>query len=83
VLWIVVLGVLLAGVVAVNVAVLRLNVSLDKTSQTRLELRDDVARLQSELSSAVASARVQREAQRRLGLVTADPSTTTYLKLTP
>src|SRR5207253_5869664 len=36
--WIVVLGVLLAGVVALNVAVLRLNMSLDRLSQEQTDL---------------------------------------------
>ena len=82
-LWIAVVAVLLAGVVAVNVAVLRLNVRLDKASQQRLELQADVARLQSDLSSAGASAQISRDAQSKLGLVQADPSTTRYLKLEP
>ena len=81
--WIVVLAVLLAGVVAVNVAVLRLNVRLDRESQRRIELQDDIARLQSQLSSAAASARVLREARVKLGLVPADPATTTYVRLAP
>ena len=83
VVWIVVVAVLLAGVVAVNVAVLRLNVRLDKVSQKRVDLQADVARLQSALSSAGASAQISRDAQLRLGLVQADPSTTRYLKLKP
>ena len=65
VLWIAVVAVLLAGVVAVNVAVLRLNVRLDKASQQRLELQADVARLQSDLSSAGASAADQPRRARR------------------
>ena len=83
VLWIAVVAVLLAGVVAVNVAVLRLNVRLDKASQKRLDLQADVARLQSDLSSAGASAEISHEAQVKLGLVPADPSTTTYVRLAP
>jgi cell division protein FtsL len=81
VVWIVVVAVLLAGVVAVNVAVLRLNVRLDKVSQQRVDLQADVARLQSALSSAGASAQISSEAQSKLGLVPADPNTTRYLKL--
>jgi cell division protein FtsL len=83
VVWIAVVAVLLAGVVAVNVAVLRLNVRLDKASRTRLELQADVARLQSDLSSAGASAQISRNAQSKLGLIPADPNTTRYLKLDP
>jgi len=83
VVWIVVVAVLLAGVVAVNVAVLRLNVRLDKVSQQRVDLQADVARLQSALSSAGASAQISSAAQSKLGLVPADPNTTRYLKLEP
>jgi cell division protein FtsL len=83
VVWIAVLGVLLAGIVAVNVAVLRLTVRLDRTSQERVQLQDDVARLQSQLSSAGASSRILRDARDKLGLVPADPTTTTYVRLAP
>ena len=41
VVWIVVLAVLLAGVVAVNVAVLQLNVQLDELGRERIQLRAD------------------------------------------
>jgi cell division protein FtsL len=83
VLWIAVLAVLLAGVVAVNVAVLRLNMKLDRASQERVELQADVANLQSALSTAAANAQISREGQRKLGLQPADPSTTTYVQLAP
>ncbi len=43
VLWIVVIGSLLAGVVAINVLVLRLNVELDDLRRTRAELKADIA----------------------------------------
>jgi hypothetical protein len=82
-LWIAVLTVLLAGVVAVNVAVLRLNMKLDRASQTRVELQADVASLQSALSTAAASAQISKEGQHKLGLVSADPAATTYVQLTP
>ena len=83
VVWIAVVAVLLAGVVAVNVAVLRLNVKLDKASRQRLELQSDVARLQSERSSVGASAAISRDARQKLGLVEADPTKTTYVRLAP
>ena len=79
--WIVVLATLLAGVVAVNVAVLQLTMRLDTTSQRRIELQADVARLQGELSSAVSSYRLQQEGRGSLGLVQADSSTTRYVEL--
>jgi cell division protein FtsL len=81
VLWIVLFAVLLAGVVAVNVAVLRLNVELDRTGRERAELKADVAALRSELSSTAATSRIERVATEELGLELADPETTTYVTL--
>jgi cell division protein FtsL len=83
VLWIVLFAALLAGVVAVNVAVLRLNVELDRTGQDRSQLKADVAALRSELSSTAATSRIERVATEELGLVDADPDTTTYVTLEP
>jgi cell division protein FtsL len=82
VVWIVVLAVFLAGVVAVNVAVLQLNVKLDELGRERVQLRADTARLRSELSSAAAAARIESLARTRLGYDRADPSTTVYVQLT-
>jgi cell division protein FtsL len=81
--WIVLLAVLLAGVVAVNVAVLQLTMRLDKTSRQRVDLQADVARLQGELSSAASTYRLQQEAPGSLGLVQADPASTRYVELAP
>jgi cell division protein FtsL len=81
VLWIVVIGALLAGVVAVNVLVLRLNVQLDDLRHTRAELKADIATTRAQLSSASANARIESEAATKLGLVEADPNATTYLRL--
>lgn len=83
VVWIVVFAALLGGVVAVNVAVLQLNVRLNELSRERIQLRDDNARLRSQLSSASAAARIEAQARTRLGLVRADPSTTAYVELAP
>jgi cell division protein FtsL len=83
VLWIVLFAALLAGVVAVNVAVLRLNVELDRTGQERSQLKADVAALRSELSSTAATSRIERVATDELGLEPADPETTTYVTLGP
>jgi cell division protein FtsL len=81
VLWIAVLTVLLAGVVAMNVAVLRLNMTLDRLSRERAQLRADTAALQSQLSSAAATGRIEGLAVRRLGYVPASPDKTTYVQL--
>lgn len=81
VLWIAFFAVLLAGVVAVNVAVLRLNVELDGVGRERTELKADIAGLRAELSSASATARIERLAESELGLETADPETMVYIEL--
>ena len=81
ILWIIVSAVLLAGVVFVNLAVLRLNLSLDKATQDRTNLRAANAGLQSELSAALASPRIQAQARRQDGLVPADPSTIGYVDI--
>jgi cell division protein FtsL len=81
VLWIVFLAVLLAGVVAVNVAVLRLNLQLDDSGREQTELKTDIARLRSEISSAAATTRIERLARGELGLVEVQPEDTTYIQL--
>ena len=75
------LAVLLAGVVAINVAVLRLNLQLDQSGRERTELRTDIQRLRSEISSAAATTRVERLAEGELGLVEVQPEDTTYIQL--
>jgi cell division protein FtsL len=81
VLWIAVLAVLLGGVVALNVAVLDLNVRLDRLSRERADLKARNAQLESQLSSAGATPRVGAAARNRLGLVQAGPDQTTYITL--
>lgn len=81
VVWISVVAVLLAGVVALNVAVLRLNLQLDDTGRERAKLRAENAALASQLSSEAAAPRIEALARGRLGLVPAQESETTYLQL--
>ena len=81
VVWIVVVGVLLAGIVAVNVLVLQLNMQFDGLSRERAQLKADNALLRSQLSSASASVRIEDAATSKLGLEAADPLTTTYVRL--
>ena len=81
VVWIVLVAILLVGVVAMNVAVLRLNVQLDQAGRERTRLRAETAALSSELSSAQASARIQALARSELGLVPARAAETTYVDL--
>jgi cell division protein FtsL len=81
VLWIVVAAVLLAGVVAVNVAVLQLNVRLDELGRERIQLQAETKRLSSQLSSASTNARIESQARSRLGLVPADPELTFQVQM--
>ncbi|HYI73821.1 MAG TPA: cell division protein FtsL [Gaiellaceae bacterium] len=81
VVWILILAALLAGVVAVNVAVLRLNLQLDETGRERTELKTDIARLRSDISSAAATTRIERLAEGELGLRKVEPEDTTYIQL--
>ena len=80
--WIGFLAVLLSGVVALNVAVLRLNMQLDDLGRERANLRADNAALASRYSSVHATARIQTLA-RQQGLVPAAPEDTTYVELPP
>jgi cell division protein FtsL len=81
ILWIAVSGILLAGVVFVNVAVLRLNLSLDSTNSERTKLRAENAALQSDLSRELASSQIQTRAAKQFGLTYADPSQYGYVNL--
>ena len=81
--WIVLVGACLAGIVAINVAVLRLNVELDRLSSVRADLRADIATGKAQLSSASSHMRIETEAATRLGLVQADPTTTEYVRVQP
>jgi hypothetical protein len=81
VVWIGVVAVLLAGVVALNVAVLRLNMRLDQLSRDRADLRAQNAALAVQLSGAASAPRIQGLAAKRLGLVQATPDQTSYVTL--
>jgi cell division protein FtsL len=78
VVWIGIVAVLLAGVVALNVTVLRLNVRLDETQRERNQLRADNAQLNTEIAAKAASGRILGLASGRLGLRPANPE---YLDL--
>ena len=81
VLSIAIVAALLAGVVATNVAVLRLNMKLDHLGQERADLRAQNAQLSSQLSSAASAPRIQKLAAKRLGWQQATSDQTTYFKL--
>ena len=78
-MWIIIAAAVLAGLVALNVAVLQLNVRLDQLSRDRASLREQNAALASRFSTARASPLIQARAQARLGLVPAKQ--TTYVEL--
>lgn len=80
ILWISAFALLLAGVVAVNVAVLRANVAVNKLDQRQVELQNQNAALSSQVSSAIASIRIE-QAARHFGLVPAPTADTSYLDL--
>jgi hypothetical protein len=80
--WIVVGGVLLAGIVALNVAVLRLNIRLDHLNNQSQQLQAQNAALGAKLSASVSSPRIQGLAKAS-GYVPADPGTIGYVDLTP
>jgi cell division protein FtsL len=72
---------LLAGVVATNVAVLRLNMKLDRLGRERADLQAQNSQLSSQLSSAASAPRIQQLAAKRLGYVSATTDQTTYIHL--
>lgn len=82
VVWIIVVAILLAGVVALNVTVLGLNLELDRLGRERANLNADNAALASRLSSAAAGPRL-RAVARAHGLVPVEPDDMVYLRLTP
>jgi cell division protein FtsL len=83
VFWIGMVATLLAGVVATNVAVLRLNMKLDHLGRERADLRAQNAELSARLSSAASAPRIQKLAANRLGLVQATPEQTHYYTVRP
>jgi cell division protein FtsL len=81
VVWIAAVAALLGGIVALNVAVLRLNMEIERLEERRSNLAAENQVLALELSSKAAAWRIEAVATRKLGLVQAvDP---TYLRLEP
>jgi len=74
---------LLAGVVALNVGVLRLNLRLDDLGQQRSKLKAENAALESKLASSAAVARIQQLARDRLGVAPATPEQTRFVDVAP
>jgi len=81
IVWIAVVAALLAGVVALNVAVLRINLQFDELNQKRAKLRAENAALSSQLASSATTARIQKVAAEQLGAAPASPERTTYFDL--
>ena len=81
ILWIAVGGILLAGVVFVNVAVLQLNLRLDSANAERSKLLAENAALQTQYAKLISSPRVSAAATKQLGLVYQDPSQYRYVNL--
>ncbi len=79
-LWITVVAALLAGIVALNVAVLQLRVGRGAVAADIARLRAENAELEARVSSAAAIGRTQSLGS-RLGLV--EPVEVTYVKLKP
>jgi hypothetical protein len=83
IVWIVVLGILLAGIVAMNVAVLRLNMGLDRLGRERAGLIAENDALAAQLSSAAAAPKIQSLARVKLGYLPAPSTDTSYVELGP
>ena len=78
--WIVVFAVVLAGVVALNVAVLRVNMQVSRLDREQIELQAQNAALASNVSSAASAQRIEQAAH-RLGYVPAPATDTSYIQL--
>jgi cell division protein FtsL len=80
IVWMVVFAVLLAGVVALNVAVLRANVSVHQLDQQIAQKQSEIQALASQRSAATSAPRVEAWA-RANHLVQAPAADTGYLDL--
>jgi cell division protein FtsL len=82
IVWMMLFASLLAGVVAINVAVLRAHVAVTQLDQETARLQAQNQTLASELSAASSAPRIEAAAK-RLGLVQASALDSTYLDLLP
>jgi cell division protein FtsL len=80
VFWIATFAAVLVGVVALNVAVLRVNMHVSRLDRTQLELQAQNAALSSNVSSAASAQRIEQAAH-KLGYVPAPASDTSYIEL--
>jgi cell division protein FtsB len=81
IVWMILFALLLFGVVAVNVAVLRARVTVSRLDDERAKLEARNQALASALSAADSAPRIEAAA-RRLGLIQASAGDTSYLDLT-
>ena len=81
IVWMILFALLLFGVVAVNVAVLRAHVAVSRLDDERAKLEARNQELASALSAADSAPRIEAAA-RRLGLIQASEGNTSYLDLT-
>lgn len=81
VVWIAVVATFLAGVVALNVAVLRTNIRIDELGQERARLRAENAALESKLATRASTPRIEVEAARELGFRPAEPEQKIHVDL--
>jgi hypothetical protein len=81
IVWMILFALLLSGVVAVNVAVLRAHVAVSRLDDERARLEARNQALASRLSAADSAPRIEAAA-RRLGLIQASGGNTSYLDLT-
>ena len=77
IVWMILFALLLFGVVAVNVAVLRAHVAVSRLDDERAKIQAQNQALASALSAANSAPRVEAAA-RRLGLIQASPGNTSY-----
>jgi hypothetical protein len=82
IVWMILFALLLFGVVAVNVAVLRAHVAVTRLDQERAQLEAQNQALASRLSADSSAPRIEAAAH-RLGLVQAPAADTAYLDLAP
>jgi cell division protein FtsL len=80
IVWMILFALLLAGVVAINVAVLRAHVAVSHLDQQRAELQAQNQALKSQLSAASSAPRVEAAAL-RFGMILAPVADTSYIAL--
>ena len=80
IVWMILFALLLSGVVAVNVAVLRAHVAVSQLDQERAQLQARNQALASDLSAASSAPRIEAAA-RRMGFVPAPAADMSYLDL--